>query len=289
MNWIRASLVAALFLGIYELCTKHAVARSRRAGVFLSRGVPARSGRLMVFGALGPGGVAGVTTASLGWLGIVRCGQVALVASSWMFTNFAKSTAVSIPRRFGYGADRTIARRAGGAGRAAPPGVARNRDTWRLRGGLAGQGEGISFRRNRWIGFMVMGTLLGAVSSLYDKYLLGHVGLTVPTVQAWFSVYLAVFFLPLAIGWKRRWWARNEFHWRWSIPCIGGECWSPSILFRALQTWMVVSWSRERGREHVVAFHWRAVVFASANGLKKLPPCSVCSRGIVSRSSARAR
>jgi bacterial/archaeal transporter family protein len=42
----------------------------------------------------------------------------------------------------------------------------------------------------------------------------------VPTVQAWFSVYLLVLFTPFAIGWKRRWWSRNVFHWRWSIPFI---------------------------------------------------------------------
>ena len=29
-----------------------------------------------------------------------------------------------------------------------------------------------------------------------------------------------MFFLPFAIGWKLRWWPRNEFHWRWSIPVI---------------------------------------------------------------------
>ena len=62
--------------------------------------------------------------------------------------------------------------------------------------------------------------VLGAVSSLYDKYLLGRAHFTVPTVQAWFSIYLVVFFTPFAIGWQRRWWERNEFHWRWSIPVI---------------------------------------------------------------------
>jgi len=36
MHWIAASLVSALFLGVYELCTKHAVRdKRRRAGVVL--------------------------------------------------------------------------------------------------------------------------------------------------------------------------------------------------------------------------------------------------------------
>jgi drug/metabolite transporter (DMT)-like permease len=42
----------------------------------------------------------------------------------------------------------------------------------------------------------------------------------VSTVQAWFSIYLLVLFTPFAIGWQRRWWERNEFRWRWTIPCI---------------------------------------------------------------------
>jgi drug/metabolite transporter (DMT)-like permease len=85
---------------------------------------------------------------------------------------------------------------------------------------FAGRREGVHFHRDKWVGFIIAGTLLGAVSSLYDKYLLGRAHFSVPTVQAWFSVYLLVFFLPLAFGWKRRWWSRNEFHWRWSIPFI---------------------------------------------------------------------
>ena len=25
---------------------------------------------------------------------------------------------------------------------------------------------------------------------------------------------------PFMIGWQRRWWSRNEFHWRWSVPGV---------------------------------------------------------------------
>ena len=61
---------------------------------------------------------------------------------------------------------------------------------------VAGAREGIHFHRNKWVAFLVAGTLLGATSSLYDRYLLGRAGFRVPTVQAWFSVYLVVFFVP---------------------------------------------------------------------------------------------
>ena len=85
---------------------------------------------------------------------------------------------------------------------------------------VAGRLEGVHFHRDKWVGFLIAGTMLGAVSSLYDKYLLGRAHFSVPTVQCWFSIYLVVLFTPFAIGWKRRWWKRNVFHWRWTIPAI---------------------------------------------------------------------
>ena len=90
---------------------------------------------------------------------------------------------------------------------------------------MAGRLEGVHFHRDKWVGFLLAGTILGAVSSLYDKYLLGRAHFTVPTVQAWFSIYLVVLFTPFAIGWQRRWWERNEFHWRWTIPSSRLRCW----------------------------------------------------------------
>ena len=67
---------------------------------------------------------------------------------------------------------------------------------------LAGSREGIHFHRDKWFGFLLAGTLLGALSGLYDKFLLGRVGFDAATVQCWFSIYLAALFLPLAVGWK---------------------------------------------------------------------------------------
>ncbi len=85
---------------------------------------------------------------------------------------------------------------------------------------VAGRSESVHFHRNKWVGCMIAGTLCGAVSGLYDKFLLGRVGLSAAAVQAWFTLYLPVVLLPLFAGWWRRWWPRNEFHWRWSIPFI---------------------------------------------------------------------
>ena len=85
---------------------------------------------------------------------------------------------------------------------------------------LIGRTEGIHFHRDRWVLFMVAGTLLGACSALYDKFLLQSVGLRSATVQAWFSAYLIVVMLPLFLHWLMRQRVVSPFQWRWSIPTI---------------------------------------------------------------------
>ena len=85
---------------------------------------------------------------------------------------------------------------------------------------LVGRKEGIHFHRNRWVGFMVLATVLGSSSALYDKHLLQNSGLQPATVQAWFSIYLVPVMLPLAIRWYRHERSSSPFQWRWSIPMI---------------------------------------------------------------------
>ncbi len=85
---------------------------------------------------------------------------------------------------------------------------------------LLGRKEGIHFHRNRWVGFMILATLLGSCSALYDKILLQQVGIRASTMQAWFSVYLVPVMTPLAIRWAVKDRRTNAFKWRWSIPLI---------------------------------------------------------------------
>ena len=51
----------------------------------------------------------------------------------------------------------------------------------------SGKKEGISFEHNRWVWFVVLAALLGAISGLYDKYLMGMFNNMV--VQAWYNIY----------------------------------------------------------------------------------------------------
>ncbi len=83
-----------------------------------------------------------------------------------------------------------------------------------------GAREGIHFHRDRYVMLMVVATLLGAASALYDKYLLQNEALVPAVVQAWFSIYLVPVMLPLAVRWWRLDRITTPFQWRWSIPLI---------------------------------------------------------------------
>ena len=52
---------------------------------------------------------------------------------------------------------------------------------------VSGKKEGISFTHNKWVFCVIMATLLGAVSALFDKYLLGRFNNMF--VQAWSNFY----------------------------------------------------------------------------------------------------
>jgi transporter family protein len=99
-----------------------------------------------------------------------------------------------------------------------------------------GSKEGIIFYNNKWIVFILLATLLGAFSAMYDKYLIQTAGYSPVAVQVWFSVYL----VPVlgAVVLASRLTAKKEytqFVWRWSIPAIGGFLLAADFLyFRAL-------------------------------------------------------
>lgn len=83
-----------------------------------------------------------------------------------------------------------------------------------------GKKEGIEFRSNKWIWFIIAATLLGAVSGLYDKFIIARIDRI--AVQAWFSFYQVVILFPvLVILWFPGRKNTTPFRWRWSIPAIG--------------------------------------------------------------------
>lgn len=80
----------------------------------------------------------------------------------------------------------------------------------------SGKKEGISFSHDRWIYFTVISVVLGALSGLYDKYLMR--GLDVMTVQVWFNVYQCFIMLFILIFiWYPKRYSVTPFRWRWNI------------------------------------------------------------------------
>ncbi len=83
----------------------------------------------------------------------------------------------------------------------------------------SGKKEGIDFRHNRWIYFVVLASLLGAVSALYDKFLMRRFDSML--VQSWFTVYqLFIMGIVLMILWYPKRKQSTPFHWSWAIPLI---------------------------------------------------------------------
>lgn len=83
----------------------------------------------------------------------------------------------------------------------------------------SGKREGIDFKHNRWIYFVVLSSLLGAVSALYDKFLMQRFDSMV--VQSWFTVYqFFIMGVVLMVLWYPKRKQSTSFHWSWAIPCI---------------------------------------------------------------------
>lgn len=95
---------------------------------------------------------------------------------------------------------------------------------------FVGRREGIHFHRNKAVLFMAGATLLGAASSLYDKYLLQAAHLSPGQVQAWFTIYTTLLLVPAMALWLRRE-PRERFHWHWAIPAIGFTLLAADILY----------------------------------------------------------
>lgn len=87
---------------------------------------------------------------------------------------------------------------------------------------VIGSREGILFHNNRWIALMILATLLGAGSAMYDKFLIQRLNYPPMAVQAWFSIYvvpvLGLFVLFFWWPGRKRY---TPFTWRWSIVLIG--------------------------------------------------------------------
>lgn len=80
---------------------------------------------------------------------------------------------------------------------------------------LSGKKEGINFKSNKWIYCLFGAVVMGAVSGLYDKYVMQF--LPPLFVQSWFNVYQVIIMAILVFLMRKH---NGKFTWRWSIPLI---------------------------------------------------------------------
>lgn len=86
--------------------------------------------------------------------------------------------------------------------------------------------EGIDFKHDIWIYAVVGAAVLGAISGLYDKFLMapvssGGVGLDKMVVQSWYNIYQ---FFMMGAMLILLWWPKRKsttpFHWHWGIILV---------------------------------------------------------------------
>ena len=100
---------------------------------------------------------------------------------------------------------------------------------------MSGRKEGISPKHSIWMWLVMAGTLIGAVSGLYDKFLVGdpangqglfgiwhNRGFNKMIIQSWYNFYqvLMMGIVCLLLWAPRKHRRKHPFHWRWQIPCI---------------------------------------------------------------------
>ena len=83
----------------------------------------------------------------------------------------------------------------------------------------SGRREGVDFAHNVWILCIAAAAVMGAVSGLYDKYIMAR--LDPVFVQSWYNFY-QLLMIGTVVG--LLWWPRRRtttpFHWSWAIPLI---------------------------------------------------------------------
>ena len=131
----------------------------------------------------------------------------------------------------------------------------------------SGRKEGIDFKRDRWIYCVVLAAILGAVSALYDKYLMTR--LSPMLVQSWYNVYqVGIMGSIIALLWWPQRKNSTPFHWKWTIVCISLFLSAADFAYfcsLSLEGSMLSIISMVRRSSVVVSFLFGALVFREKN------------------------
>lgn len=143
----------------------------------------------------------------------------------------------------------------------------------------AGKFEGIVFRKNKWIYLIIGATILGAVSGLYDKFIISRIDRI--AVQAWFSFYQVVILLPLlGFIWYPNRKSTSAFQWRWTILLIGITLVIADFLYfyaLSIEGSMISMLSALRRSSVLITFSFGALIFKEQNLKRK----GICLLGIL--------
>lgn len=153
--------------------------------------------------------------------------------------------------------------------------------------GKSGKKEGIDFKHDIWIYAVVGAAVLGAVSGLYDKFLMNPQGLALDKmlVQSWYNLYqCAMMGLMMLLLWLPSRDKTTPFKWKWSIPFISlFLCIADFVYFYALSVpdAMISIVSMVRRGSVIVSFLFGAMVFKEKNLRSKAVDLGLVLLGMV--------
>lgn len=131
----------------------------------------------------------------------------------------------------------------------------------------SGKKEGIDFKHDKWIWFIVLAAVLGAASGLYDKYLMGRFNNMV--VQAWYNIYqLFIMGGVLMILWLPKRKSTTPFRWGWCIILISIFLSAADFVYfyaLGMDGSMISIVSMVRRGSVIVSFLFGAMVFREKN------------------------
>ena len=130
-----------------------------------------------------------------------------------------------------------------------------------------GKKENIDFKRNKWVWCLAGAVLMGAISGLYDKFIMKQ--LCPMFVQSWFNLYQMVIMAVICgLLWYPRRKDSTPFTWRWSIPLISlFICIADFAYFSSLNNpdSMISVVSLVRRSSVIVSFACAALIFKERN------------------------
>lgn len=131
----------------------------------------------------------------------------------------------------------------------------------------AGKKENIVFTENKWVWCVAGATIMGAISGLYDKFIMKS--LSPMFVQSWFNFYqMIIMAVVCALLWYPKRHQTTPFHWSWAIPLISiFICLADFAYYTSLhdQDSMISVVSLVRRSSVIISFICGAIIFKERN------------------------